>query len=139
MISFELRKYVEGRWMLDSVFDDKAEAIAEAKSLMARSRTLSAIRVVAVTEDETGFKEWTVYKQTIVDEENEQTAQRAIQTRREVQTARTQRDFDMPKGKGAPKGQRGHGWLYYAGLAARVVAIVGAGVYAIVLMHKQFL
>src|ERR1700745_2527401 len=122
MPTYEIRKYTGGRWMLDSIFDDKDDAVDEAKSLMERSRALTAIRVVAVANDETGFKEWTVYKQSIVDGENEQDTQRATQVRREVEAARAQRKHDAPpKTKGvAKKRPRRRPWLYYVGMAARV-------------------
>ncbi len=124
--------------MLDSVFDDKAEAIAEAKNLMARTRALAAVRVVAVAEDESGFREWTVYKQTMVDDDNEQANQRAIQSRREVQSARAKREAKVP-GKTVAAARSGASWIYYIGLMARVVLLVGAGAFAILYIHRQFL
>ncbi len=138
MLSFELRKYMEGRWVLDAIFDDKTEAVAEAKSLMTRSRSLAAVRVMAVQDDESGFKEWTVYKQTMVDESNEQASQRAIQIRREVQTSRAPRGGGDARTKASKKKARSP-WIYYAGLMVRVVAIVGAGAGALVLIQRQFL
>jgi hypothetical protein len=137
MPTYEIRKYAGGRWMLDSIFDDKDDAVDEAKSLMERTRALTAIRVVAVTNDETGFKEWTVYKQSIVDNENEQANQRASQVRREVETARAQRKIEVaPKAKPASRTKRRSGWLYYTGMAALVI---GIGIGAILLLRRQFL
>lgn len=139
MLSFELRKYVEGRWVLDTIFDDKTEAVAEAKSLMTRSRSLAAVRVMAVQDDETGFKEWTVYKQTMVDSDNEQATQRAIQTRREARAAQpASRDGPAPPNKAKAR-KSAASWRYYAGIMARVVVIIGAGAAAIILIHRQFL
>jgi secreted Zn-dependent insulinase-like peptidase len=138
MSTFELRKYVEGKWVLDTIFDEKSEAIAEARALMARVRALSAVRIVAVTEDETGFKERTVYKQTIVDEDNEQATQRVIQNRREVEAARAMRDSDGPRAE-AQAAHHSAAWLYYAGLMIRVVAIITAGAFALVCIHRQFM
>ncbi len=140
MPTYEIRKYTGGRWMLDSIFDDKDDAVDEAKSLMERSRGLTAIRVVAVANDETGFKEWTVYKQSIVDGENEQATQRASQVRREVEAARAQRKQDVaPKAKAAPKKQRRSPWLYYAGMAVRVLFVIAVGAGALILLNRQFL
>jgi hypothetical protein len=138
MLSFELRKYVDGRWVLDTIFDDKTEAVAEAKSLMTRSRSLAAVRVMAVQDDESGFKEWTVYKQTMVDESNEQANQRAIQNRRDAHSARSPRNGGSSQAKGQKKKAQSS-WVYYAGLMARVVVIIGAGAGAIFLIHRQFL
>jgi hypothetical protein len=113
MPTYEIRKYTGGRWMLDSIFDDKDDAVDEAKSLMERSRGLTAIRVVAVANDETGFKEWTVYKQSIVDGENEQANQRASQVRREVEEARTHRKLEVaPKAKPGPRRKQRAAWVY---------------------------
>ena len=140
MPTFEIRKYTGGRWMLDSIFDDKDDAVDEAKSLMERSRALTAIRVVAVANDETGFKEWTVYKQSIVDGENEQATQRASQVRREVEAARAQRKAEAPpKAKAAPKKRQRSSWRYYAGMAVRVLFVIAVGAGALILLHRQFL
>jgi ferric-dicitrate binding protein FerR (iron transport regulator) len=140
MPTYEIRKYTGGRWMLDSIFDDKDDAVDEAKSLMERSRGLTAIRVVAVANDETGFKEWTVYKQSIVDGENEQATQRASQVRREVEAARAQRKAEAPpKAKAAPKKRQRSSWRYYAGMAARVLFVIAVGAGALILLHRQFL
>jgi hypothetical protein len=138
MPTFEVRKYSGGRWMLDSIFDDKDDAVDEAKSLMDRSRSLAAIRVVAVTDDETGFREWTVYKQSIVDDENEQATQRASQARREVEAARTRRQAEAAKGA-TSKSKSGSDWLYFAGLTARFAFVVGIGVAAFALLRRYFL
>ncbi|HEV2546302.1 MAG TPA: hypothetical protein VGU20_03110 [Stellaceae bacterium] len=140
MPSYEIRKYTGGRWMLDSIFDDKDDAVDEAKSLMERSRGLTAIRVVAVANDETGFKEWTVYKQSIVDGENEQANQRASQVRREVEAARAQRKIDAPpKAKAVPKKRQRSPWPSYAGIAARILFVIAVGAGALILLHRQFL
>ena len=140
MPTYEIRKYSGGRWMLDSIFDDKDDAVDEAKSLMERSRALTAIRVVAVANDETGFKEWTVYKQSIVDGENEQATQRASQVRREVEAARAQRKADAaPKAKPAAKKRQRSPWRYYAGMAARALFVIAIGVRPLVLLHRHFL
>jgi hypothetical protein len=140
MPTYEIRKYTAGRWMLDSIFDDKDDAVDEAKSLMERTRSLTAIRVVAVANDETGFKEWTVYKQSIVDGENEQATHRASQARREVEVARAQRKHDAkPKAKAAAKKRQRSPWLYYAGMAARVLFVIAIGAGALILLHRQFL
>ena len=140
MPTYEIRKYGGGRWMLDSIFDDKDDAVDEAKSLMERSRGLTAIRVVAVANDETGFKEWTVYKQSIVDGENEQATQRASQVRREVDAARAQRKADAaPKAKAVAKKRQRSPWAYYAGMAARALFVIAIGAGALILLRHHFL
>jgi hypothetical protein len=138
MLTFEIRKYVGGRWVLDAVFDDKTTAVEEAQSLIERSNALPAVRVVAVSDGADGFREWTVFKQSIVDGENEAAVQVASQARREVDNARTQRQAPAKRPqKRAPPKRRG--WVYYAGMAMRVVAIIGGGIGALLLLQRQFM
>jgi hypothetical protein len=61
-IVFEIRKYLAGRWELDSIFNDRDTAVEEANELMDRRTSLLGVCVVAVTEDGEKFKEWTVFK-----------------------------------------------------------------------------
>lgn len=61
MTHFEVHRLTDDRWLLDAVYDDRVAAIAEARSLMARARTLAAVRVLKVEEHDAGFVEWTVY------------------------------------------------------------------------------
>ena len=68
-IVFEIRKYLDGRWELDSIFSDKAVAIEEANLLMQRRTSPLGIRVVAVREDGDKFREWTVFKRDKGEEE----------------------------------------------------------------------
>ena len=116
MLTFEIRKYIGGRWLLDTVFDDKSVAIAEAKTLMERNSSLPGVRVVAVAEEEMGsFREWTVYRQMIVDDE--QALQRAFQLRHEPAAA-------APAGP-APAPRRAD-WLDYAGWTLVVLLLAAA-------------
>jgi hypothetical protein len=61
MTHFEVHRLTDDRWLLDAVYDDRAAAMADARSLMARARTLAAVRVLKVEEHDAGFVEWTVY------------------------------------------------------------------------------
>jgi len=126
MLSFEVRRYTGGRWLLDAVFDDKALAVAEAKALMARNRALSAVRVMAVTEDEDGFREWTIYKQSVMNEDEEQALQRMLATSPDDAGAQ---QIDAPRRRGFST------WLYYAEMSARVILLLSAGVFLIALLR----
>ena len=137
MASYEIRKYVGGRWLLDSVFDDKAAAVDEAKTLMERSRSIPAVRVVAVTDDENGFHERTVFRQSIVDDENDQAMQRAYQAKRELDAARAQRRSERARRK-AHQHEPTQPSRRYLGIALRVLFAVGAGAGALVLLRWQF-
>jgi hypothetical protein len=129
MLSFEVRRYTGSRWLLDAVFDDKALAVAEAKALMARNRALSAVRVMAVAEDEDGFREWTIYKQSVINEDEEQAIQRMMEA-----------PVDAPalaSGTASAAGPRGAApWLYYAEMAARIILLVGAGAFLLALLNR---
>ena len=128
MLSFEVRRYTGSRWLLDAVFDDKALAVAEAKALMARNRALSAVRVMAVAEDEDGFREWTIYKQSVIEEDEEQAIRRVMET---------PADVPGPASEAASPGERPgpSRWLYYAEMAARITLLVGAGALLMALLR----
>jgi hypothetical protein len=127
MLSFEVRRYTGTRWLLDAVFDDKVLAVAEAKALMARNRALAAVRVMAVTEDADGFREWTIYKQSVINEDEEQALQRVLETSPDDAGAH---EAD------APQRRRFSGWLYYAEMSARVILLLSAGVFLIALLRR---
>jgi hypothetical protein len=61
MTHFEVHKFTDDRWLLDAVYDDQGTAIGDARGLMARARSLAAVRVLKVEEHDAGFVEWTVY------------------------------------------------------------------------------
>src|ERR1700730_13163184 len=61
MTHFEVHKFTDDRWLLDAVYDDQGTAVDDARSLMARSRALAAVRVLKVEEQDEGFVEFIVY------------------------------------------------------------------------------
>jgi hypothetical protein len=61
-VTFEVRKYAEGRWLIDSIFDDQALAVQEAEFLVNSFKTLMAVRVIAVSEGEGEYREWPIFK-----------------------------------------------------------------------------
>ncbi|HUH85696.1 MAG TPA: hypothetical protein VLX85_13890 [Stellaceae bacterium] len=138
MLTFEIRKYVGGRWLLDSVFDDKAVAVAEAKQLMERNTSLPGVRVVAVAEEAAGsFREWTVFRQMIVDDE--QALQRAFQLRYEPAPApspRRDRDTEFPRTQRPPRRRSRPDWLDYTGWGLCAGVLLGAVVIGLVLLTR---
>jgi len=63
--SYEIQRFSSGRWMLDSVSDDKDVAIAMAKSLMASGRAPGGVRVMSVQQSPTGqFSQITIFRRT---------------------------------------------------------------------------
>jgi len=93
--TYEIQRYSGGRWMLDSVADDKEMAVAVAKSLTSGARAPASVRVMAVQQYEDGqFSEVTVYRSTPVDEHNAEAVVRKLKVEDEVKAFREQRDFE---------------------------------------------
>ncbi|HUN47872.1 MAG TPA: hypothetical protein VMU85_15180 [Stellaceae bacterium] len=93
--TYEIQRYSGGRWMLDSVADDKEMAVAVAKSLTSGSRAASSVRVMAVQQFDDGqFSEVTVYRSTPIDDHNAEAVVRKLKVEDEVKAFREQRDFE---------------------------------------------
>jgi len=60
-VRFELYVFRRGHWLVESVHDDRALAVEEAKSLLERARGLAAVRVVAVEPRNGEFHESVVF------------------------------------------------------------------------------
>jgi len=60
--TFEFYKQIKGRWLLDTIFDDKGLALEEAKMFLARAREYVAVRVIAVEPRENEFLEFIVFR-----------------------------------------------------------------------------
>lgn len=135
-ISFELQKYGGGRWMLDSVYDDKELATTEAKSLLERFKAIPAVRVVAVAEENGQFREWTVFKQGITDDQ--QAMLRTLQTRPSTPPAppSAARGAEMPAVI-RPKRQRMSALHYYVRLTGGMIIVFGAAVLGIAVLRMM--
>jgi hypothetical protein len=71
--TYEVQRHSQGRWMVDSVTDDKDVAIEMAKSLMNGRRPPSGARVMAVELKDTGkFSEISVYRSTMADQSRDE-------------------------------------------------------------------
>lgn len=93
--TYEIQRYSGGRWMLDSVADDKEMAVAVAKSLMSGTRGPSGVRVMSVQQNSNGeFSQVTVYRATPLDEHNAEAVVRKLKAQDEVKAFRQQRDFE---------------------------------------------
>jgi hypothetical protein len=125
-VTFELRKYVGGRWLLDSVFDDKAYAIEEAKSLKERFKSIPAVWVVAVTEEHGEFREATVFRQSIVDDEP--ALSKTVQIRSDTQATAARNTANSGADTGAPKPRRKSAWAYYAQIALGMVVVLAVAI-----------
>jgi len=93
---YEVHKYLNGRWELASVFDEREEAIADAKSLFDTSKFSMGVRVLHVVarEDQNQdvtFAEQTIFRQSTVDEHNVEASARLLRAWQEVEAARESR------------------------------------------------
>jgi hypothetical protein len=89
MATFEIQKFQGGTWVVDSIFDDQILAIDAAKGIMGGQRAPAAIRVVE--ESETGGAPRLIFRQTSVDEHNNEAARNKAEVRKEVEAARAVR------------------------------------------------
>ena len=125
-VTFELRKYVGGRWLLDSVFDDKAYAIEEAKVLKERFKSVPAVCVVAVTEEQGEFRESTVFRQSIVDEEP--AIWKAVQIRPDTAATAAGLPANHGAGTAASKPRRRSAWAYYLQIAFGMIVVLAVAI-----------
>jgi len=93
---YEVHKYLNGRWELASVFDDRESAIGDAKSLFDASKYSMGVRVLHVVarEDQNQdvtFAEQTIFRQSTVDEHNAEASARLLRAWQEVEAARESR------------------------------------------------
>ena len=67
--TFEVQRHAQGRWVVDTIADDKDCAIELAKELMNSPRPPSGVRVMAVELTDTGkFSEISVFRSTKADQ-----------------------------------------------------------------------
>jgi hypothetical protein len=125
-VTFELRKYVGGRWLLDSVFDDKAYAIEEAKALKQRFKSVPAVCVVAVTEEHGEFRESTVFRQSIVDDEP--AIWKTVQIRPDTAAMAARGPANNGTDTAAPKPRRRSAWACYVQIGLGMVAVLAVAI-----------
>src|SRR6478609_7575751 len=103
MAVFEVQKYSGGDWRPYSAFDEKVLAIDAAKDLMRGDRTPSAVRVMEEPDD--GGTARMVFRQTAVDDHNEEIAKRRRETVESAEQARKSREAKKQeiRAKKAPK------------------------------------
>jgi hypothetical protein len=123
MAFYELQRLVDDRWLLETVFPDKAEAIEEARGLVARTRHVLAVRVLRVEEQGDGFAEWLIYHQSTAEGAEMAAARR--RRRRIARRLRTLPRTVVARARGLAKasGDRPPLWLV-AGLIAVSAAMI---------------
>jgi hypothetical protein len=93
---YEVHKYLNGRWELASVFDEREDAIQDAKSIFDSSKYSMGVRVLHVVarenqDHEVTFAEQTIFRQSSVDEHNVEASARLLRAWQEVRAARENR------------------------------------------------
>jgi hypothetical protein len=137
-ITFEVRKYAEGRWLIDSIFDDQSLAVQEAEFLVNSFKTLTAVRVVAVSEGEGEYREWPIFKY----ENGKATRSAPRPEERRIKAsaappANQSRDFEKRGGaeRAAPR-RRSFDWVYYARLTFGMIVVIGAAILGVALLRS---
>ncbi|HUK07461.1 MAG TPA: hypothetical protein VLX09_06305 [Stellaceae bacterium] len=93
--SYEIQRFSGGRWVLDSVSDDKDVAVAMARALMESVRAPAGVRVMSCQQNDDGtFSEFTVFRASPVDEHNAEAQSRRLKVEEEVRNAREERAKD---------------------------------------------
>ncbi len=94
--SYEIQRFSSGRWMLDSVSDDKDVAIAMAKSLMASGRAPSGVRVMSVQHNQAGeFSQITIFRRTPGEPVGSETGTLKSKVVSTTKPAQEKRDFKL--------------------------------------------
>jgi hypothetical protein len=135
-ITFEVRKYAEGRWLIDSIFDDQSLAVQEAEFLVNSFKTLMAVRVVAVSEGEGEYREWPIFKY----ENGKATRSAPRPEERRIKAsappANQSRDFEKRGAERAAPRRRSFDWVYYARLTFGMIVVIGAAILGVALLRS---
>jgi hypothetical protein len=108
--TYEVQRHSQGRWMVDSVTDDKDVAIEMAKSLMNGRRPPSGARVMAVELKDTGkFSEISVYRSTMVDPGRDEAQPLRPKIDATAKTSTETRDFKHGERPQAPAKEKSSG------------------------------
>jgi hypothetical protein len=132
MAVYEVQKLSGGDWRPYSAFDEKVLAIDAAKDLMRGDRVPSAVRVMEEPDD--GSAARMVYRQTAVDEHNEEVVKRRREDAHAAEGARKSREAkkqdiiakQAPKKRAPSRGNAPSFTMLMVRLALLVVAGVGA-------------
>jgi hypothetical protein len=131
MRAFEIHTYTDGKWKIDSVFDDRELAIFEAQRIDDSNR-YAGVRVVEEVFDESTQK--TATKTIFRGGRVEQDAKRAPPQQRSQQRAAAPRGSSGGTRKGGarrpPKKSKSNG-----ALAAMLAVILVGGIVAMVALH----
>jgi hypothetical protein len=137
-VTFEVRKYMEGRWLIDSIFDDQSLAVQEAEFLVNSYKSLLAVRVIAVSEGNGDYREWPIFKY----ENGKATRSAPKPEERRIKApaaapANQSRDFEKRgAGERAAPPRRSFDWVYYARLTFGMIVVIGAAIIGVALLRS---
>jgi len=135
--TYEVQRHTEGRWLVDSVSDDKDVAIELAKTLMSGRRPPSGVRVMAVMLTDSGtFSEVSVYRSTMLDQGREAAPKPKPKIEAKPARAGEQRDFKRSDRPPAPKPKGKFQNLIHTLQLALGIGVMLAGVEALYLMMR---
>lgn len=134
IVAYEIQAFIDGKWKIDSIFDDQELAVLQAKHLVAANR-FPAVRVVqeAFDNEEQKTKSRVVFRGSTVQQHNVDANQRQADVRREVNQIRDERAVrevqqeNIAKVTAAKKEQNRK--LMGIGLRAVILLVVGGGAY----------
>lgn len=88
MKSYEIHTYFGGIWKIDSIFDDQELALSEGRRILTNGR-FSAVRVIEETfnPDTNEVRTRTIYRNTLVDDSNQEAIKRQAELRQEQKDA----------------------------------------------------
>jgi hypothetical protein len=136
-VTFEVRKYAEGRWLIDSIFDDQSLAVQEAEYLVNSFKTLMAVRVIAVSEGDGEYREWPIFKYE--NGKATRSAPRPEERRIKASAAPVNPSRDFEKRGAAERAAPPHracDWVYYARLTFGMIVVIGAAILGVALLRS---
>ncbi len=107
IVAYEIQAFIDGKWKIDSIFDDQELAVLQAKHLVAANR-FAGVRVVqeAFDEAEQKTKSRVVFRGSSTQQHNVDANQRQADVRREVNQIRGDRAVKEVKKKSSPSASR---------------------------------
>ncbi|MBV9521377.1 MAG: hypothetical protein JO010_01205 [Alphaproteobacteria bacterium] len=137
MIVFEVQKYIGGQWRSYALFDQKSLAADAAKELMRQKVPPAAIRVVQDNGD--GSPPRTLFRQSPIDEHNQQVLRQRLELERDVVAMRAQRRAERLQARAAAAAARAQrrrrkGWAL---LLFRLTLALSASIGLIGLMRAK--
>lgn len=132
--NYEVQRHANGRWLLDSVADEKEVAIAMAKSLLQSGKASQGVRVMAVQIKPGGeFSQITIFRRAPGEANVEPATPPKPAAKTAPQAETEKRDFkhvDPPKAPAPQTGGFGH-----IVLALKIAFLVGFAVVAFEAIH----